>query len=224
MSGTNSAIGTSGGAAATVDPQACNALTQGPGGLLVPATTVQGIAPGGAVGTGRSVGVDVVAPAAGACPRDWKVGARLTPAYDEKLLQAFVDLVATPSGSWVTSTLSVALPEAGVYEVSATLHTVIAVNPSSGAFNIAISGRLWNVEAGAAVVGSQYTAQQWAMNAAPTTFESDADLCSFHKFMAVTAPTTVRLEVMRQNTSGTPVATTGLQVANSRLAFKKIAD
>ncbi|MEV0754957.1 hypothetical protein [Streptosporangium sp. NPDC050280] len=224
MSGTNAGIGTVGAAAATVDPDPCNALVEGPGGLLVPSTALEGIAPGGALGTGRSVDVDVVAPAAGACPQEWQVGARLTPAYDEKLLQAFVDLVATPSGAWIDSTLTVDLPEAGVYEVSATLHTVIAVNPSSGEFNISISGRLWNVQTGAAVVGSQYTAQQWAANAAPPNFQSDADLCTFHKFMAVTVPTTVRLEVMRQNTSGTPVSTTGLQVANSRLAFKKISD
>ncbi|MGV9913408.1 hypothetical protein [Streptomyces tendae] len=190
----------------------------------MPATALEGVAPGTAVGTGRSVDVDVLAPAAGACPQEWQVGARLTPAYDEKLLQAFVDLVATPDGAWIDSTLSVDLPEAGVYELSATLHTVIAVNPSSGPFNISISGRLWNVQTAAAVIGSQYTAQQWAANAAPPNFESDADLCTFHKFMTVTGPTTVRLEVMRQNTSGTPVSTTGLQVANSRLAFKKIAD
>ncbi|WP_433379419.1 hypothetical protein [Streptosporangium sp. CA-115845] len=224
MSGTNAGIGMVGAAAVTVDPDPCNALTEGPSGLLVPSTTVEGLAPGTAVGTGRSVDVDVAAPAAGACPQEWQVGARLTPPYDEKLLQAFVDLVATPSGGWVDSTLSVDLPEAGVYEVSATLHTVIAVNPSSGAFNISISGRLWNAEAGTAVIGSQYTVQQWAANAAPTNFESDADLCTFHKFMAVTVPTTVRLEVMRLNSSGTPVSTTGLQVSNTRLAFKKISD
>ncbi|MEV0016695.1 hypothetical protein [Streptomyces tendae] len=225
MSGTNAGIGVVGAAAAAVDPDPCNALTEGPAGLMVPSTALEGIAPGAAVGTGRSVDIDVAAPAADACPQEWQVGARLTPAYDEQLLAAFVDLVATPSGAWIDSTLSVDLPEAGVYEVSATLHTVIAVNPSTGPeFNIAIAGRLWDATANAAVVGSQYTAQQWAANAAPPNFQSDADLCTFHKFVTVAAPTTVRLEVMKQTTSGTPVSTTGLQVANTRLAFKKIAD
>ncbi|MER7135396.1 hypothetical protein ABT358_02485 [Streptomyces sp. NPDC000341] len=149
----------------------------------------------------------------------------LRPVYhsDEVLLPAFVDLVATASGAWINSGLSVVLPGPGTYEVSATLHTVIATNPSSGSYNIAIAGRLWNVTAGAAVAGSQYTVQQTLDNN-PASFNSDADSSTFHRFITVTVPTTVRLEVTRINTAGTPVSTTGLQTANTRLAFKKISD
>ncbi|MEU6628464.1 hypothetical protein ABZ905_09230 [Streptomyces parvus] len=142
---------------------------------------------------------------------------------DEVLLPAFVDLVATASGAWVNTGLSLVLPVPGKYEISATLHTVIATNQSSGSFNIAIVGRLWNATAGAAVAGSQYTVQQTLDND-PTSFNSDADSATFHRFITVTAPTTIRLEVARINTSGTPVPTTGLQNANTRLAFKKISD
>ncbi|XVV34954.1 hypothetical protein ACQPXT_13295 [Streptomyces sp. CA-100214] len=144
--------------------------------------------------------------------------------FAEVLLPAFVDLLSTASGAWINSGLFVDLPGPGVYEVSATLHTVISVNPSSGPYNIALAGRLFDVTGNAAVVGSQYTAQQTADNAAPSSTYSDADLCTFHKFVTATGPMRVRLEVTRINTVGTPVASTGLQVANTRLAFKKIAD
>lgn len=210
-------------ATVTVDPAACNALSQSAAGLLVPSVALTGIAPGGAVGPERSVDVDVAAPAAGACPATWTVGARLSPVFGETLLAAFVDLVATPSGAWVDSTMSVVLPEAGVYEVSATLHTVIATNPSSGSYNIAIAGRLWNVTNGNAVGGSQYTMQENADNN-PGSFMSDSDVGTFHRFITTAGPTTIRVEVMRVDTGGSPVATTGLQTANSRLGFKKISD
>ncbi|PWI15959.1 hypothetical protein DI272_18665 [Streptomyces sp. Act143] len=211
------------GSAATVDPAACNALSESAAGLLVPSVALQGIAPGGAVGTDRSVDVDVTAPAAGACPANWQVGARLTPVFGETLLAAFVDLVATPSGAWVDSTMSVVLPEAGVYEVTATLHTVIATNPSSGSYNIAIAGRLFNVTNGNAVGGSQYTIQQNADNN-PGSFMSDSDMGTFHRFITTAGSTTIRAEVMRLDSSGSPVSTTGLQTANSRLGFKKVSD
>ncbi|MFI9591205.1 hypothetical protein [Nonomuraea sp. NPDC052265] len=213
----------SGSAAATLDPAPCNALSESAAGLLVPTVTVAGLAPGGAVSTERSVDVDVTAPAAGACPATWQVGARLTPVFGETLLAAFVDLVATPSGAWVDSTMSVVLPEAGIYEVTATLHTVIATNPSSGSYNIAIAGRLWNVTNGNAVGGSQYTIQQNADNN-PQSFMSDSDMGTFHRFITTAGPTTIRVEVMRLDGSGSPVSTTGLQTANSRLGFKKISD
>lgn len=213
----------SGSAAVAVDPAACNALSESGAGLLAPAVVVAGLAPGGGVSTERSVDVDVTAPAAGACPANWQVGARLTPVFGETLLAAFVDLVATPSGAWVDSTMSVVLPEAGVFEVTATLHTVIATNPSSGSYNIAIAGRLFNVTNGNAVGGSQYTIQQNADNN-PGSFMSDSDMGTFHRFITTTGPTTIRVEVMRLDGSGTPVSTTGLQTANSRLGFTKISD
>ncbi|MFZ4160436.1 hypothetical protein ACOZDE_18695 [Streptomyces griseoincarnatus] len=223
MSGTNAGIGTVGAAAATVDPNPCNALTDGPAGLLVPSTVVEGIAPGTAVGTGRSVDVDVVAPAGTDCPQGWQVGARLTPAYGEVLLPAFIDLVAPPADTWIDTGLSVNLPEQGVYEVSATLHTVISTNPSSGPYRIGITGRLYNVTTGTAVQDSQYTVQQNANNN-PTSAETDSDLASFHKFVTTSGPAVIRLEIIKTTATGVPVSTTGLLTGNTRLAFKKISD
>ncbi|MFF5045686.1 hypothetical protein [[Kitasatospora] papulosa] len=226
MSGTNAGIGTvTAAAAVTVDPAPCNALTETSAGLLVPSTALAGVAGAGApVGSGRSVSVDVLAPAGADCPAEWEIGARLAPPFGEVILDQFVNLVSTASGAWINSGMAVDLPAAGVYEVSATLHTVIATNPSSGAFNIAIVGRLWNVTGNAAIPDGQYTVQQTASNSTPTTLTSDADVCTFHKFVTTTGPMRIRLEVARVNTSGTPVATTGLQTLTSRLAFKKISD
>ncbi|MFJ4627183.1 hypothetical protein [Streptomyces sp. NPDC088847] len=212
-----------GASAVTVDPAPCNSLTESASGLLVPRVAVTGVAPGGAVSTERSVDVDVSAPAAEACPATWQVGARLTPVFGETLLAAFVDLVATASGAWVDSTMSVVLPEAGIYEVTTTMHTVIATNPSSGSYVIAISGRLWNVTNGNVVGGSQYTIQQNADNN-PGSFMSDSDMGTFHRFITTAGPTTIRAEVARIDGSGTPVSTTGLLTANSRLGFRKVSD
>ncbi|MGW3971209.1 hypothetical protein ACWEFD_18155 [Streptomyces ardesiacus] len=223
MSGTNAGIGVVGAAAATVDPDPCNALTDGPAGLLVPSTALEGIAPGTAVGTGRSVDIDVAAPAAGDCPQEWQVGARLTPPYGEVLLPAFVDLVDVAADTWIDTGLSVSLPEQGVYEVTATLHTVISANPSSGPYRIGITGRLFNTTTGTSVQDSQYTAQQNANND-PTSLVVDADLSSFHKFLTTAAPAVIRLEILKTTSAGVPVATTGLLTGNTRLAFKKISD
>ncbi|MFE0545201.1 hypothetical protein [Streptomyces sp. NPDC058891] len=224
MSGTNAGLGSAAGSAAvTIDPQSCNALTQGPNGLLVPATAVEGVAPGTAVGTGRSVDVDVTAPAAGDCPQEWQVGARLTPAFGEEFLPTFVDLVATASGDWINTGLSVVLPEAGVYEVTAAVHTVITTNPTSGSFSIGIVARLFDVTAGGPIADTLYTIQQNANNN-PTSAVADSDMGTFQKFVQVAGATTVRLEAARIDGSGTPIATTGVQVQTTRLAFKKIAD
>ena len=47
---------------------------------------------------------------------------------------------------------------------------------------------------------------------------------TFHRYVTTTGPTTIRLEVSRIDAGGTPVSTTGLQTANTRLGFQKISD
>ncbi|MFJ5890283.1 hypothetical protein [Streptomyces californicus] len=115
MTGTSSAL--RGGGAPTVDPQACNALTSGPAGLLVPRTTPSGLAPGGAVGTSRSVDIDVTDTGGTDCPDTWQIGARLSPVHGETG-GAAVNLPA--GGAWVNTTGAVVLPEPGVYELTVT--------------------------------------------------------------------------------------------------------
>lgn len=224
MSGTNAGIGAV-AAAATVDPNPCNALRETGSGLLVPPTALEGVAPGTAVGGARSVDIDVVAPAGTDCPQEWQVGARLTPLFEESFLEAFIDLVPAASGTWVDSGLSVNLPENGVYEISATLKTIISANAAGGAYNHAIVARLFNVTSGNAIPNSQYTLQQNSDNNPPTALVSDSDVGHFERFLTVAAgAVVVRLEVMRLTSAGTPASTTGVLTGNTRLAFKKISD
>ncbi|MFD0208936.1 hypothetical protein ACFVH9_07350 [Streptomyces hirsutus] len=147
---------------------------------------------------------------------------RPAPSFGEALLPAFVNLVSVPADTWIDTGLSVALPGQGVYEVTATLHTVISANTSSGSYRIGITGRLFNVTAGTAVQDSQYTAQQNA-DSNPTSLVVDADLSSFHKFVTTAGPAVIRLEVLKTTSAGVPVATTGLLTGNTRLAFNKVS-
>lgn len=210
--------------AATVDPAACNALTESASGLLVPSVAVQGIAPGGAVSTERSVDVDVTAPASGACPATWQVGARLTPVLGESFIPGIVDLVPVANDTWVNTGLSVALPEAGVYEVTATVRSSIARGAATAPFAVNISARLFNVTGGNAIPGTDYTVQQ-VNEASPSSGQTtQVALSTFHKFVTVTGPATIRLEANRNTINGTAVNVTAIQTGNTRLGFKKISD
>ncbi|WP_202234519.1 hypothetical protein [Actinacidiphila reveromycinica] len=225
MSGTTSSVGAVSSASVTVDPDPCNALTEAPSGLLVPSTALAGVTgSGSAVSAARSVAVDVVAPADGDCPAEWQVGARLAPPYEEQIVAAELDLAAVAEDAWRLPGLAITLPEAGVYEVSATLGTVISVGPATGAYNIAVIARLYNVTADAAIPGTQFTAQRNTEGVAPTSAKSDADRCEFTKFLTVTESTRIRIEMGIRKPVGTPASTTGLFSTNHRLAYKKISD
>ncbi|MFB7114832.1 hypothetical protein [Streptomyces sp. NPDC056291] len=115
MAGTDSSLASSGTPA--VDPQACNALTLSPAGLLVPRTVPSGIAPGGNVGASRSVDIDVTDTGGKDCPDTWQVGARLTPVNGEI---SGAQISPPLTGQWVATGAAAVLPEPGVYEVTAT--------------------------------------------------------------------------------------------------------
>lgn len=214
----------SGSSGTTVDPAACNALTESASGLLVPSVAVQGLAPGGAVSTERSVDVDVTAPAAGDCPAMWQVGARLTPVFGEAFLPAAVDLVSAANDTWVNTGLSVVLPEAGVYEVTATVRSSIAVGVATVPFAVNISARLFNVTGGNAIPNTDYTVQQVNESAPSSGQTTQVALSTFHKYVTATGPTTIRLEADRNTINGTAVNVTAIQTGNTRLGFKKISD
>ncbi|MGX1514033.1 hypothetical protein [Streptomyces collinus] len=223
MSGTNAGIGVAASAAATVDPNPCNALAEGPAGLLVPSTALEGIAPGTAVGTARSVDVDVVAPAAGTCPQEWQVGARLSPAFGEELLPGPVDMLAPANEAWVNTGLAVNLPEAGVYEITATVRSIITMGAAGVPFAVNMSARLFNATGGNAIPGTDYTVQQ-VNEQNPTGQAARVALSTFHKFVTAAGPVTIRLEASRNTINGAAVNVTAVQTGNTRLAFKKIAD
>lgn len=115
----------SGGANPPIDPQACNAITNGPNGLLVPQTEVTGVAVN-APGTGTPVDV-FVTPTPG-CPDAFSVSAEVTippvggavvwPSGEE--IMDGVLLHNEPAGTDITVPGSqFTLTEPGVYEITA---------------------------------------------------------------------------------------------------------
>ncbi|KQW11423.1 hypothetical protein [Streptomyces sp. Root369] len=202
-----------------LDPAACNALKQTASGLLVPRTELAGVAPGTAVGTARSVDVDVTAPAAGACPETWTVGARLTPVSGE-VFGADANLQAVASGTWVATSAQLVLPEAGTYALSADFFSHInATTP----WAVAINARLFNVTAGAPVPGSNRRIQFGNINdPGGGTVMSLQNAGSLSTFLTVTAPTTIRVEGLRQYVGFND--STQAVLAGPRLGFLKVSD
>ncbi|GAA2948202.1 hypothetical protein ACFPN0_15265 [Kitasatospora cinereorecta] len=151
-------------------------------------------------------------------------GLRPVPSFGETLLPAPVSLVAAANDTWVNTGMTVNLPAAGTYEITATVRSSIARGAAAGPFAVNISARLYNVTAGAAMAGTDYTVQQ-VNEANPTSGQSTwVSLGTFHKFVTVGGPVTIRLEANRNTINGAAVNVTGIQSGNSRLAFNKVSD
>lgn len=199
-----------------LDPAECNTLTQSAAGLLVPATTVEGVAPGTAVGTERSVDVDVQAPAAGACPATWTVGARLTPVNGQT--SGFVGLQASAASTFVGDpATNLLLPEAGTYELVADVQD--AQSWSAAVSNAIIDARIFDVTAGVTV---PRTDRRVILIGSNTTGANGIQAnASCGALYTVTGPTTVQVQGSWRCDVG---ATTqrGLWILNFR--FKKVTD
>ncbi|MEZ0073614.1 hypothetical protein [Planotetraspora sp. GP83] len=205
------------GTALRTDPSACNALTRGASGLLVPRTVLTGIAPGGAVSTQRSVDVDVTAPAAGSCPETWTVGARLTPVSGQT--SGAVSLDGSPANTWVPVTgAQLVLPEAGVYEVIADVQGSTAWGV--GVTNAIIDARIFDVTASVEVLLSARRIILFTDQAAQSTNGIQAN-ASAGALYQVAGPTTIRVDGSWRTDSGT---TTQKVVWATNFRFKKISD
>lgn len=200
-----------------LDPAACNALEQSAAGLLVPRTEVAGIAPGTAVGSQRSVDVDVTAPAAGGCPETWTVGARLTPVSGQT--SGAVALDAAPANTWVPVTgAQLVLPEAGVYEVVADVQGSIAWGV--GVTNAIVDAHVLDVTAGVEIPLSARRIILFTDQAATGTNGIQAN-ASAGALYQVAGPTTIRVEGSWRTDSGT---TTQKVVWANNFRFKKVSD
>lgn len=202
---------------APVDPAPCNALTRTAGGLLVPHTALQGIAPGGAVSAQRSVDIDVTAPAAGACPETWQVGARLTPVSGQT--SGAVGIQGSPFDTWIPVTGAlVALPEAGVYEVIADVQGGVIMNGSVS--NAYLQARLFDVTANAVIPLTTRTILLFAATPAASvhTLQATASASALYQ---VAGPRTIRVEGLKHVDSGT---TSGEAVWAQNFRFRKVAD
>lgn len=202
---------------APLDPAPCNALIRTAGGLLVPHTALQGIAPGGAVSAERSVDIDVTPPAAGACPETWQVGARLTPVSGQT--SGAVALDAAPANTWIPVTgAQLVLPEAGVYEVVADVQG--SIGWAAGVGNAIIDARVFDVTAGAQV---PLTARRIILftdqTATGTTgIQANASAAALYQ---VAGPATIRVD----GSWRTDVGTTFQKVVwANNFRFKKVSD
>jgi hypothetical protein len=215
-----------------VDPAACNALTETASGLLVPRTEVTGIAPGTAVGTERSVDVDVAPPAAGACPKNWTVGARLTPVFGFRNA-GMADLRTSAQGQQVPLPNSqVVLPEPGVYRLTAHLFALATWNFDGR--HIASITALWiNTTTNAFVPGSP----RWViLHDEPGTVNPATGLKSIggnavcEGFVTIAAPTTFEIRALRATGDGGTLANANLQhyltggISQQGIFWQKVSD
>lgn len=215
-----------------LDPAACNALTETASGLLVPGTEVTGIAPGTAVGTERSVDVDVTPPAAGACPENWTVGARLTPVFGSRTA-GVADLRTSAIGQQVPLPNSqVLLPEAGVYRLTAHLFGLATWN-FNGRHIASVSAFWFNLATNAFVNGSQ----RWVLlHDEPGTVNPETGLKSIggdavsEAFVTVTAPTTFEIRGLRGTADAGTQANANLQhylgagLTQQGILWQKVSD
>ncbi|CAL9613228.1 hypothetical protein SUDANB1_05671 [Streptomyces sp. enrichment culture] len=215
-----------------LDSSSCNALTETASGLLVPRATVTGIAPGGAVSTERSVDVDVTPPAAGACPENWTVGARLTPVFGSRIA-GMADLRTSAQGQQVVLPNSqVLLPEPGVYRLTAHLFAVATWNFNGR--HIASITALWvNTTTNAFAPGSP----RWViLHDQPGTVNPETGLKSIggnavaEALVTITAPTTYEIRALRATADGGALANANLQhyltggIPQQGIMWQKVSD
>lgn len=202
--------------AVRLDPAECNTLVQSPAGLLAPGTVVEGVAPGTAVGTERSIDVDVTAPAAGACPATWTVGARLTPVNGQA--SGFVALDTPAAGTYVGDpATNLVLPTAGTYELVADVQG--SQSWGAAVSNAIIDARIFDVTAGAAVPRTDRRVILISSNTTGTNGVQANASCG--ALYTVTGPTTVQVQGSWRCDTGTTTQR-GLWVHSFR--FVKVAD
>ncbi|MFC8882986.1 hypothetical protein ACFT54_10220 [Streptomyces cinereoruber] len=117
----------------------------------------------------------------------------------EPYAEAYLDTTKqiTASAAWQPVGVQVTLPEAGTYEITGEAQGVISytapTTPSQT--NTALSYRLFNVTAGAAVARSQRIAFLFSVD--PGTTRGQHGSPALHSFVTVTAPTVIRMEHYR---------------------------
>ncbi|MDX2643491.1 hypothetical protein PV341_07860 [Streptomyces sp. PA03-1a] len=207
-----------------LDTDPCNQALMTTTGLLVPRTEVAGVAPGAAVGTGRSVDVDVAAPAADDCPAAWTVGARLTPLFGEVAPSAPLDLTTLAINTWADIPgMSFIVPEAGVYRVTADVSGGMTVT-AQNAFNRLVQTRL-TVNGAAILTTTRHLVQlNWTLSGGASMASGRNGSCSTTKLFTLAAGDDVRVQSSYQGATGTPNTMAAGATGGSVIAWTKVAD
>ncbi|MFD5570474.1 hypothetical protein [Streptomyces cadmiisoli] len=210
--------------APTISADPCNALRATPSGLLVPTTAVTGIAPGAAVGTARSVDIDVSAPAADACPAVWTVGARLTPVSGEVTPSGPLDLTTLAVNVWadIPGLLFVA-PEAGVYRITADVSGGITA-AAQASFNRLVQTRL-TVNGAAILTTTRHLVQQnWTLSGGNTMASGRNGSSSTTKLLTLAAGDAVRVQGSYLGATGTAASMAAGVSGGTLIVWSKVAD
>ncbi|MFF1834237.1 hypothetical protein ACFVXE_08530 [Streptomyces sp. NPDC058231] len=158
----------------------------------------------------------MTAPAAGACPATWTVGARLTPVTGQA--SGFVALDSPAAGTYVGDpATNLVLPTSGTYELVADIQG--SQSWGAAVVNAIIDARIFDVTAGATV---PRTDRRVILIGSTTTGANGIQAnASCGALYTVTGPTTVQVQGSWRCDVG---ATTqrGLWILNFR--FKKVAD
>lgn len=211
--------GGGGGTPLVLDPAPCNSAEMTAGGLLVPRTAVEGIAPGGTTGPERSVDIDVTETPG--CPNTWAVGARLSPVSGFKNSErGHADLFAVPGEDVPIPESSIVLPEVGTYHVDADVRYLIGTDVGGSGYIIGwLSDELNNL---------LISFTQIAVVNSPNAQDYDGGTTHImSEFLIGTAPRTVSLHLMFVPTGGTMSgAAAGGSDSNgaTRLRFLKVRD
>lgn len=129
-------------------------------------------------------------------------------------LPAIINLLPFPDGTWVNTGLAVTLPRAGTYALDLNVRTRLT---GPAPVNVFITGRLWNVTAGTALPNSERILHQIADTAG---FVGINKTTPISERITVTGPTTIRLDVQRNDRTGRAAAADVWTDSNGRTSFR----
>ncbi|WP_214413110.1 hypothetical protein [Sphaerisporangium fuscum] len=133
-------------------------------------------------------------------------------------LPARVNLLPTVSGTWVNTGLEVTLPQAGTYALDLNVRTRLTGLPP---VNVYIVGRLWDVTSGAALPNSERILNQVYDNTLLAAGAVGGNVTApISELVTVSGPTTIRLEVQRNDNTGVANAADVWTDANGRTSFR----
>ncbi|MGW2074266.1 hypothetical protein ACWCPK_38520 [Streptomyces sp. NPDC001953] len=145
-------------------------------------------------------------------------GAYTAPQLHGEVLGADLDLKGAASDTWVATTAQVVLPEAGTYALSM---DCFSEQTGTTPWAVAVNARLFNVTDGVPV-GIPHRLQYVNINdPGGGTVMALQNAAAFSTFLTVTAPTTIRVEGMRQHVGFND--SNEAHVAAPRLGFVRVA-
>lgn len=154
--------------------------------------------------------------------------AEFLPLFDQANLPAAVDLVTLTEDVWTDAGLSLTIPAAGTYEVTADAFVRLHVNISAdgGTAAVRVFTRLWNETDSVVVPNSEVTARSVGSNREGRYQGTSGS--TTHAYLITTGPTTLKMQVMRADTTiggavGTCINTSNLEVEGTSMRYSRMA-